>query len=491
MKHNRGIHNQRSERSRRARVRNGGIVWSRRQAKSILLQAYLECLNTVCHYKQRDFVGDNSDVRTTLVKMITSKTKLCNLSRAHELCLCLWNQLSSALVADRQYSLPGRRELQLLQGYQVILRLALLADFYRYQSEVLIFNKEESETRLDVIRSEGLKFFAARGVTLKDKVCVAVSRKSSDRPQSPVTDVSQGHKGSPVSKGRKAVGCTTSIHRPSDLAYSYLTNAKLDCASDTQSLCRSTHRKLASEGVYGDTLRDSDEVKWSRFSFSSKRHSYYAKLIKVFQLVKATGHPMLTINSEWGLSCYYKLSTAYTTDCPLELAAGCLPQLRESMSIIQNAKYHQLSHLQPDLQMLLYAVLNSYINWVDHNHKQITLVPGHPVEGVIPKEGDLRCSRCLKNQTFHSSEVKGNPRNIDVEFDFESMKFGSSCCAAPMINVPLSTKDVNTCTFTEMKQMYTACDRCKQVIFSEVLVDVDTLQSRCANCASKDAAGAV
>lgn len=134
--------------------------------------------------------------------------------------------------------------------------------------------------------------------------------------------------------------------------------------------------------------------------------------------------------------------------------------------------------------MLLYAVLNCHINWIDHNHKQILLMPGQPSARTPNRDGDLRCSRCLKNQTFHSSEVKGNPRNIDVEFDFEQMRFGSSCCAAPMINVPLSTETVNTCTFTEMKQMYTSCMRCKQPIFSELLVDMETLYSRCVVCTS-------
>lgn len=470
MKPNRRLHDQRSERAHRARVRDGRVVRPCWYAKSILLQAYLECLNTVCHYKQRDPVGNVSDVRTTLVKMITSKTKLCDLSKAYDFCLCLWDHLSSALVVDQEYPLPDKRELKLLDGYRVILRLALLADFYRYQSEVLVFSEEKSKAKLNAIRSESLKFFR----TLKDKTSVT-KRIPPDRPPSqlPTSNATQEHNGNPCSEGRKDLDRTL-FHTPNDVT--------LYC---------NKNRKLVREGGHSDLSRDSDTVKWSRYSFSNKRHSYYVKMIKVFQLVKTMGHPMLTINSEWGLSCYYKLAAAYTTDCPLELAAGCLPQLRKYLSVIHKANYHKLSQLQPETQMLLYAVVNSYINWVDHNHKQILLVPGHPAEGAVREEGDLRCSRCLKNQTFHSSEVKGNPRNIDVEFDFESMKFGSSCCAAPMINVPLSITDVNTCTFTEMKQMYTACDRCKQVVFSEVLVDVETLYSRCVNCASKGVVGAV
>ena len=228
-----------------------------------------------------------------------------------------------------------------------------------------------------------------------------------------------------------------------------------------------------------------DSIRWSRFSFTTRKKSYYAKLIRAFQVVKTVGYPMLTLNSEWGLSCYYKLALAYTTDQPLEMAAACLPELREAVDIIHSEHYQKLSKLKRECQMLLYAVLNCHINWVDHNHKKILLVPGQPSAQPPCEEGDLRCSRCLKNQTFHSSEVKGNPRNIDVEFDFEQMKFGSSCCAAPTISVPLSTGSVNTCTFTDMKQMYTSCMKCKQPIFSEVLVDMETLQARCVMCTSK------
>ncbi|KAJ7984122.1 hypothetical protein DPEC_G00364060 [Dallia pectoralis] len=61
--------------------------------------------------------------------------------------------------------------------------------------------------------------------------------------------------------------------------------------------------------------------------FSTRRRSYSPKLVRAFQVVKTCGHPMLTLNSERGLSCYYKLAVAYTTDRPLEMAAACLPEL--------------------------------------------------------------------------------------------------------------------------------------------------------------------
>lgn len=226
-------------------------------------------------------------------------------------------------------------------------------------------------------------------------------------------------------------------------------------------------------------------MKWSRFCFAPMKRSYYANLVKAFQRVKTVGHSMLTQNSEWALSCYYRLAAAYTTERPLEMAAACLPQLKEAALIVHEEQFHKLGSLSPQCQMLLYAVLSCHINWVDYNHRQILLAPGEPGPQPPDPEGDLRCVRCLKNQTFRSSEVKGNPRNIDVEFDFEQMKFVSSCCAAPMVNVPLGTSRVNTFTFTDLKQMYTPCPICKQPIFSEVLVDLETLYLRCASCALK------
>lgn len=226
-----------------------------------------------------------------------------------------------------------------------------------------------------------------------------------------------------------------------------------------------------------------DSIKWSQFCYTGSNKLYYIKMLKAFQIVKKVGFKMLTLNSEWSLSSYYKLATAYTTNHPLELAAACLPDLSEAVKLIHAEKFHKLSGLKPECQMLLYAVLNCHINWVDHNHKQILLIPREP--GALPcagDVGDLRCSRCLKNQSFHSSELKGNPKNIDVEFDFEHMNFLSSCCHAPTIYVPLSTSCVHTCTFTDRKQMYTCCLQCKHRIFSEVLVNPETLSLRCPVC---------
>lgn len=55
-------------------------------------------------------------------------------------------------------------------------------------------------------------------------------------------------------------------------------------------------------------------------------------------MVKTVGYPMITLNSEWGLSCYYKLAVAYTTDRPLEMAAVCLPELRPAVDIVHSEK---------------------------------------------------------------------------------------------------------------------------------------------------------
>ncbi|MEQ2186743.1 hypothetical protein GOODEAATRI_031740 [Goodea atripinnis] len=153
------------------------------------------------------------------------------------------------------------------------------------------------------------------------------------------------------------------------------------------------------------------------------------------------------------------------------MSAACISQLREAVDIIHSKHFHKLTQLKPECQTLLSAMLNCHINWLDHNHRQIMFVPGEPGPGPAPQDDDLRCSKCLKNQTFHLSEVKGNPKNIDVSFDFIRMSFVSSCCAAP--TVPLCTDTVNTWTFTELKQMYNACTKCKQPMFSETGQNAD------------------
>lgn len=326
-----------------------------------------------------------------------------------------------------------------MPGGESLLRLAMLADFYSFQKQVLYFDEDQAEHKLRLVTCETLRFLASKGYNA-----------------TPPTDLRRS----------ETSGWGVSAINP-----------------DTGFRATATRMKSVpeSDGLYNS--ESEDLVKWSKLAYTARRKSYRTKLINAFQAVKTLGHPALTLASEWELSCYYKLALAYTTDTPLETAAGCIPRLRKFVKTFHLEQFRQLRQLPPEEQKLLYAVLNCHINWIDHNHKQILLVPGAPNPSVSPRvEGDLRCSRCLKNQTFHSSEVKGNPRNIDVEFDFECMTFGSSCCASPMFNVPLSTRDVNTCTFTEMKQMYIACPKCTQPIFSEVLVDVETLRSQCVSC---------
>lgn len=274
------------------------------------------------------------------------------------------------------------------------------------------------------------------------------------------------------------------LPRPSSQLQQTYSNQGFQCTSYHGVGALASHTSLSARSL---NIESEDCVKWSKLAYTAKRKSYHTKLINAFQAVKTLGHPTLTLASEWELSAYYKLALAYTTDNPLETAAACIPGLRDYIKPFHSEQFRQLRQAPAEAQKLLYAVLNCNINWIDHNHKQLLLVPGEPNPSVPPiVEGDLRCSRCLKNQTFHSSEVKGNPRNIDVEFDFECMTFSSSCCAAPVFNVPLSTTDVNTCTYTEMKQMYTACPNCTQPIFSEVLVDVETLRVQCVSCKTAD-----
>lgn len=556
MHHHGRIDKHRGQLLGRAWVDDTEFMWSRRYAKSILLQAYLECLSTVCHSKCRDN-GYAARMQTKLVKMLTSKTKITDCSDAYKFCLELWDDLSLALIESQDSSvvLPSKDQLARLQGHEVMVRLALLADFYRYQRDDLALNKEESTDKLCVIRSQAFRFLTKeKGVhpelgyptvslisdqntflqPLLNHQTTVESPDHSCCIHQPLDHPTVFLSSNQCSFGRQrdlvAGGCSPrtvehdhvtfpGLH---DSASPITTQSCVTCAKapkqlNTQAVCKrhkptpghcgysTCKRKHNKWGVKNKKKRDmtrgkgkpcsrsfrgaqnwEDSIKWSKFSFAVWRKPYYTKMIRAFQVVKNVGHPTLTLNSEWGLSCYYRLAVAYTTDKPLEMAAACLPDLREAVNIIHSEQFQKLSELTHDCQMLLYAVLNCNINWVDHNHKQILLIPGQPSLQPPPEEeGDLRCSRCLKNQTFHSSEVKGNPRNIDVGFDFEQMKFGSSCCSAPMINVPLSTRDVNTCTFTEMKQMYTSCMKCKQPIFSEVLVDMDTLYSRCVVCTSK------
>lgn len=562
-----GLEKHRSKWGCGAGVDDTGIVWSRRYAKSILLQAYLECLNTVCHSKQRDS-GSTPRLQTKLVKMLTSKTRTSECGDAYKFCLELWDELSQALIESQESStvLPSKEELSQMQGYEVMIRLALLADFYRYQKEDLALYREESTEKLCAIRAKAFSFLAnGHNVqpernrptgTLVSKTplgCRTRANSSIPRPllqpqplcknvfgtayrgcdvgphmvcasKAPMSDYSylvqvredMGGYGPPHT-GESATELSLSLHEaaariPNQSGDTLATGSTLlksvnpvgkksdrlkpgpcspsMCTSKQDTgLCdnRDSRERKRPYPQSGERPRDGEaSIKWTKLSFSVKRKSYQAKLIRAFQVVKSVGHPMLTLNSEWGLSCYYKLAVSYTTDQPLEMAAACLPELRQAVDIIHSEHFQKLRELPLGSQMLLYAVLNCHINWVDHNHKQILLIPGQPSSRAPNQDGDLRCSRCLKNQTFHSSEVKGNPRNIDVEFDFEQMRFGSSCCAAPMINVPLSTNLVNTCTFTEMKQMYTSCMTCKQPIFSEVLVDMETLYSRCVACTSAD-----
>ena len=505
--------------------------------------------------------------------MLTSKTRTSECGDAYKFCLELWDELSQALIESQESStvLPSKEELSQMQGHEVMIRLALLADFYRYQKDDLAVYREESTEKLCAIRAKAFSFLAnghnvqpelnqPTGPLLsKTPLCPRTRANSSiPRPllqpqplcpnvfgtvyhgcdarphmvsasKSPMSDPSslvqvKEHMGgyAPPQTGESATELSLSPHeaaaqipnqssdtcatgstpqmsvkpvsKNSDLLKPGPGSSSMSMSKQDKGLCdnrdskkgkikKSNRERKQPYPQPGERPREWEaSIKWTKVCFSVKRKSYQAKLIRAFQVVKSVGHPMLTLNSEWGLSCYYKLAVSYTTDQPLEMAAACLPELRQAVDIIHSEQFQKLRELPLGCQMLLYAVLNCHINWVDHNHKQILLIPGQPSSRAPNQDGDLRCSRCLKNQTFHSSEVKGNPRNIDVEFDFEQMRFGSSCCAAPMINVPLSTNDVNTCTFTEMKQMYTSCMTCKQPIFSEVLVDMETLYSRCVVC---------
>nr|BBA49191.1 hypothetical protein ORF44-like [Oryzias latipes] len=460
-----------------ARVSDGGVVRSGCHAKAALVQAYLECLHNhaVCHNKIRQGSRDSSSVRAQLVRLLTSKAKapVEDYGEAYSLCSNLWDStLRPALVGSDglfgEGTVPDCDELSKLRGREAMLRVALLVDFYRFQAEDLFFDESHSSHKALALRLEAFRLISDQRAE-GSSVVRPPSREKSGAPL-------DGEAG-PQAKSRRSragLGANERGRRVTRV---------LRTASPFATL-RTTSAPLSSRPE-GDGSSE-DPVKWSRFCFAPRRRSYHCKLVRAFQCVKASGHSMLALNSEWPLSCYYRLAAAYTTDRPLEMAAACIPQLREAADMISREQFGQLRSQSPERRMLLYAVLSCHINWIDYNHKQILLAPvGLPGrDRARAAEGDLRCVRCLKNQTFRSSEVKGNPRNIDVAFDFEQMKFVSSCCAAPVANVPLSTSTVNTCTFTDLKQMYTVCPACKQTIFSEVLVDLETLHTRCVFCAS-------
>lgn len=389
-----------------------------------------------------------------LVRWLSSKGPLvcCCGDEAYNLCLFLWTELSATLNGSDAVVPNRTEELVTMRGHETVVRLALLADFYKFQEKTLEFNASESAARVSELRAVAFKLLSAEGPCLITSDNGPVPERQN--PAEPAAIIPRSE--------AKSRGCEVTARK---------LGAEPKPSKKKGLACRQSRKREIA-------------VKWSRLAFSVVRKSYHSKLVRAFQMVKAVGHPLLTLNSGWELSCYFKLAVCYTTDSPLELAASCIPELRDVLTVIHSEQFHVLRTLSPKVQMFLYGVLNCHINWVDHNHKQILVVPRSTDSSRLPAEigGDLRCSRCLKNQTFHSSEVKGNPRNIDVEFDLESMSFGSSCCSAAMINVPLSTETANTCTFTEMKQMYTACPKCAQPIFSEVLVDIEMLYTRCVTC---------
>lgn len=416
MQHHGGIEKNQCKWVDGAGVDDIGVVCSRRYAKSILLQAYLECLNTVCHSKQRDN-GSTPRMQTKLVKMLTSKTKLPDYADAYKFCSALWDELSLALIESQGSSvaLPKKEELSLMQGHEVILRLALLADFYRYQKEDLALNREESTARLCAIRANVFKFLTGVWDVQPDQESPTITHSSnqghvaglqrdhpytdepSDRSYSTSGGVQYPTPPTPETDRTLSVilhESTTPITTQSDVKVS-TTPRQLSTKGYSR---KRKHGSLVCDKVGVDkpkgtsclqaTGRSSygeDSVSWAKYSFSTRRKSYYAKLVRAFQVGKTVGHPMLTLHSEWGLSCYYNLAVSYTTDQQLEMAAACLPELRQAVDIIHRVHFHKLSELKLECQMLLYAVLNCHINWVDHNHKQILIVPDSPVITLLPR----------------------------------------------------------------------------------------------------------
>ena len=343
------------------------------------------------------------------MKLLMCKTNAPACENAYEVCLFLWDDLAAALTLEEEGCcanwMPSRETVSESGNKKTLLRLGLLAHFYRYLCRNLSLNTPHHVTKLCRVRGEARLF------------CMGSA------PPSQICSEKGVSKSIPIKHWR---------------------------------------------------------IKWHALSFVKRKRSYHNKLIKAFQTVKQVGYMGLAkSDQELKLSCYFRLAMAYTTDSPLELVAAYMPWLKSAVELINREDFAELSKCDESVLTELYAVLNCHMNWIRPAHEQVLLVPGHPCGKPLFGEGDLRCVRCLKNQTFRSSEVRGNPKNIDVEFDIDKMTFASSCCGVSVIYVPLCTKAVNTLTFTDMKQVYTTCPSCKRAVFSEVLVDYTTLISRC------------
>ena len=385
------------------------VVGSNRETKALLGEAYIQCLSSAASHSKTRWYCQENDARKELVKLLVCKTNVPGCERAYEVCLSLWNDLAAALFTEEERCCANWRQswdaASVSEGKRPMLRLGLMAHFYRFLCRNMGLNTPHHVTQLGRVRE------AARLLYM------------GPAPQS-----------------------------------------------------RSNSKKVMSKSIASKNWR----VKWNRLSFVTHKQSYHNKLIKAFQIVKRVGYIGLAKSDlELKLGCYFRLAMTYTTDSPLELAAACMPWLKSAVELINREDFVGLSKCDDGVLTELYAVLNCHLNWIRPAHEQILLVPGQPCGEPLVGEGDLRCVRCLKNQTFRSSEVRGNPKNIDVEFNIDKMTFASSCCGVSVIYVPLCTKEVNTLTFTDMKQVYTTCPSCKRAVFSEVLVDYKTLISRC------------
>lgn len=256
-------------------------------------------------------------VKSELIKLLSTKAKIGNCREANNLCLTLWRTLSSSLIECSGVSFLSDKStvLQLADHKNIVLRLALLADFYIFQKDVLGFDRDQAGHKLSLIRSETLKFL-----------------ENHTTPPSPV-----GRPPAPVCRGRPTevrIFSSTKSHLRQIWARQPRARRKSrDSRGGRDKRHRSGNpgtRPFLQESHNG---HETDLVKWSRLTYSARHKSYHTKLINAFQVVKTVGHPTVMLGSEWDLSCYYKLALAYTTDTPLETAAGCIPKLRDTIEI--------------------------------------------------------------------------------------------------------------------------------------------------------------
>lgn len=205
-----------------------------------------------------------------------------------------------------------------------------------------------------------------------------------------------------------------------------------------------------------------------------KRKSYEYKIKRAFQATKRLGQE--TAYSSLDENLLNKIFATRTCDDPLALIQAVYPRLKPAVQLIREEKFKQLEAQPRDVHRNIYAFLNCYINWVKYNLDQFVIAPYAQIHraGYAEHGYDLRCSKCFKCQTFRSANRKGNPKNVEVMFSTDTLRFISFCCNSTMEVVPLSTVKTTYVIYTNLKQMYGRCIHCGKIVFLETLCSLES-----------------